>query len=593
MKDNVSAAIQSKQSVPPQDSLFKTYRWVLSYVQKYYGMFWLLVCCGIGVTFIQVSIPKGVQYFIDIIVPSADVIRFRWLIILLVAGMFLMFGLMAWQNLLQRSIQEKAARDLQYDIFSHMRKLGYSYFQQRPVGESLSFMNTEVSILQDFYRFLLPHTIQNIVVSIVSVTVMCAISIPLTLIMVPCLLLYYLVGPSIERKATILAKQNTEQRIAYNQKVYESVSALTEMRAHGAEDWDWKRFKGHMQPFLDGRVRMLWMAFWRGTIRRLSYYVGGVAVILYGIHLVKEQALSVGEMSAYLLYYFQVMQTVTLVITVITEQKVLMHQASKIHRFMQTEPQVVEEAAPICLKEIRGEIRFEHVTYQYNKGPEVLADFNLVIKTSQRVAIVGPSGHGKSTLLQLLVRFYDPQQGEILLDGVPIRKLSFAQLRESIGYVSQETYLFGDTIRNNILFGHPDATEEDMIQAAKAAYAHDFISAQPDGYDTLLGERGVNLSGGQKQRISIARMFIKKPSILLLDEATSALDTAIEQEVQQALERLLLGRTTIAVAHRLSTIKDYDVIVVLEHGQIREMGSHEELMRRQGAYYQLNSGEEG
>lgn len=593
MKEEISAAIQSNRAVPPEDSMYRTYRWVLSYVQKYYGMFWMLACCGLGVTSIQVSVPKGVQYFIDIIVPSADYIKFRWLIMLLVVGMFLMFGLMAWQNLLQRSIQEKAARDLQYDIFSHMRKLGYSYFQQRPVGESLSFMNTEVSILQDFYRFLLPHTIQNIVVSIVSIAVMCAISVPLTLIIVPCLLLYYLIGPSIERKASILAKANTEQRISFNQKVYESVSALTELRAHGAEAWDWNRFKGRLQPFLDGRVRMLWMAFWRGTIRRLSYYIGGVAIILYGIHLVKEQAMSVGEMSAYLLYYFQVMQTVTLVITVITEQRVLMHQAAKIHRFMQTEPQVAEAAEPVSLQEIKGEIRFNHVTYRYENGPEVLSDFNLMIEPGQRLAIVGPSGHGKSTVLQLLVRFYDPQQGEIQLDGVPIRKLSFAQLREHVGYVPQETYLFGDTIRNNILFGNPKATEEDMIQAAKAAYAHEFICAQPDGYDTLLGERGVNLSGGQKQRISIARMFIKKPSIILLDEATSALDTASEKEVQTALDRLLVGKTTITVTHRLSTIKNYDLIVVLEHGRIREMGNHNELMRRQGAYYHLNLGEEG
>ncbi|GJM73129.1 hypothetical protein HMSSN036_53450 [Paenibacillus macerans] len=179
------------------------------------------------------------------------------------------------------------------------------------------------------------------------------------------------------------------------------------------------------------------------------------------------------------------------------------------------------------------------------------------------------------------------------MDGVPIQKLSFSQLRENIGYVSQETFLFGDTIRNNILFGNPEAKEEDMLVAAKAACAHEFICTLPEGYDTLLGERGVNLSGGQKQRISIARMFIKNPSVVLLDEATSALDTASEKEVQAALDHLLVGRTTITVAHRLSTIRDYDLIVVLEQGRIREMGSHDELMSRQGAYYHLITGEQG
>ncbi|MEK5163589.1 ABC transporter ATP-binding protein [Paenibacillus sp. FSL R5-0527] len=593
MKERVSAVLQSGRAAQHKDSLYHTYRWVLSYVRKYYVMFLILVCCGLGVTLIQISIPKGVQYFIDVIVPLGDQVRFRWLIIFLVAGMFIMFGLMALQNLLQRSIQEKAARDIQYDIFKHMREMGIPYFEQRPIGESLSFMNTEVSVLQDFYRFLLPHTIQNIVVSIVSIVVMCAISVPLTLIIVPCMFLYYLVGPSIEKKATVLAKENTQQRISYNQKVYESVSALTELRAHGAEAWDRKRLMEHLQLFLDGRVRMLWMAFWRGSIRRMSYYIGGIAVILYGIHLVKEQALSVGEMSAYLLYYFQVMQTLTLVITVITEQRVLMHQAARIHRFIQTEPQVVEAAELVTLSELKGEIRFSHVAYRYDNGPEVLLDFDLMIKPGQRLAIVGPSGHGKSTVLKLMLRFYDPLQGEILLDGVPIQKLSFSQLRENIGYVSQETFLFGDTIRNNILFGNPEAKEEDMLVAAKAACAHEFICTLPEGYDTLLGERGVNLSGGQKQRISIARMFIKKPSVVLLDEATSALDTASEKEVQAALDHLLVGRTTITVAHRLSTIRDYDLIVVLEQGRIREMGSHDELMSRQGAYYHLITGEQG
>lgn len=572
------------------NSLYQTYRWVLSYVEKYYGVFWILVSCGILITLIQVSIPKGVQYFIDIIVPSANIIKFRWLIIFLISSMFLMFGLMAWQNMLQRSLQEKAARDLQYDIFKHMRKLGFSYFQQRPVGESLSFMNTEVSLLQDFYRFLLPHTIQNIIVSIISIVIMCMISVPLTLIIIPCLFLYYLVGPRIEKKASILAKKNTEQRISYNQKAYESISALAELRAHDAEVWDWNRFKERLRCFLDGRVDMLWLAYWRGTVRRLSYYIGGVAVILYGIYLVKEQAMSVGEMSAYLLYYFQVMQTLTLVITVITEQRVLMHQAQKIHSFIKIKPQISELSDPTSLREILGNIEFNQVTYSYENGPEVLSNFNLKIQSGEKVAIVGPSGHGKSTLLLLLLRFYDPQQGNIYLDGIPIKNLSLKKLRESIGYVSQETYLFGDTIRNNILFGNPEATEEDVIAAAKAAYAHEFICAQPQGYDTLLGERGINLSGGQKQRISIARMFIKKPSIILLDEATSALDTNSEQEVQKAIERLLIGKTTITIAHRLSTITNYNLIVVLEHGQICEMGNHKELMKQQGAYYHLSLG---
>jgi ATP-binding cassette, subfamily B, bacterial len=207
--------------------------------------------------------------------------------------------------------------------------------------------------------------------------------------------------------------------------------------------------------------------------------------------------------------------------------------------------------------------------------------------------LVGTSGNGKSTLLKLVGRFYDPQEGEITLDGISLRELSLKQIRESMGFVFQETYLFGTTIQENIRFGHPSATDEEVIAAAKAAYAHDFIQQFPQGYETFVGERGVKLSGGQQQRISIARMFIKNPRIVLLDEATSALDNVSEWEIQRALHKLFEGRTTITIAHRLSTVKDFDRIVVVDNGGIAEVGTYDELIEQRGALYRLVEGEEG
>lgn len=567
------------------------YRWVLSYLRPYQGLLAVVILCGLIATGIQSSIPKGIQWFIDDIVPNRNWSQFGWLIGGICILVAVMLGVMAIQNLVQRSLKEKAARDVQVAIFQHLRARGFAYFEQRPIGESLSFMNTEVASLQEFYRWMLPGLVQQTVLSLVSIVLLLSISVELTVIIVPCLLLYYLIGPYFERKAALLATGHTEARIAYSQKAYESIAALAELRASNAEAWDKQRFAGKMNRFLSTRVEMLWIAYWRGTVRRLSYYIGGIAVIIYGIHLVRSEALTVGGMAAFLIYYFMVMHTITVVITILTEQKVLMKQVEKIYAFMHTEPDVKETSEPAILADVQGDIQLSNVTYHYPGGPDILSGMNLHVKPGQKLALVGTSGNGKSTLLKLIVRFYDPQDGEIRLDNVLLNRLSFAQIRETIGYVFQETYLFGASVRDNILFGKPEASGEDVIAAAKAAHAHDFIMALPDGYDTLLGERGVRLSGGQKQRISIARMFIKDPAIILLDEATSALDNASEQEVQAALDELLAGRTTITVAHRLSTIQHYDQIAVIQGGKVAEIGTHEELMDRGGAYYQLVTGE--
>jgi ATP-binding cassette subfamily B protein/subfamily B ATP-binding cassette protein MsbA len=244
---------------------------------------------------------------------------------------------------------------------------------------------------------------------------------------------------------------------------------------------------------------------------------------------------------------------------------------------------VKEAEQPVKLPQIKGELRFENVWFRY-AGKDVLQGFSLDIRPGERVALVGTSGGGKSTILKLINRFYDPQRGAVLLDGVPLTQLSLDQLRDAIGVVFQETYLFGTTVRENIRFGNPEATDEQVEQAAMAANAHEFIMALPNGYDTYVGERGVKLSGGQRQRISIARMFVKNPRIILLDEATSALDSVSEKEVLKALEELMKGRTTIAVAHRLTTVQDYDRIIAVKDGKAVEAVIREERLALAGAH---------
>ncbi len=573
------------------NSLLRVYFWTLSFLKPYKSKLLLLILCGLVITGSQLVIPKLIQYFIDTVLNSQQTNAFIWLISFVIFLVVLIITFSAIRNITQRSLQEKASRDMQFSIYSHLRKLGFAYFEKHPVGESLALMNTEVASLQNLYRQLLPWMINNFIFSIISITLMVTISWKLSLILIPSLLLYYIFGPYLEKKASQYGKRMADDRVLFNQKVYESIASIHDIRANAAESWDLSNVKSRYKQLNKMMIKTYWFAFWRGTNRRMSYYIGGVAIIIVGSHLTLVGDMSTGAFVAFLLYYFQTMHILTSVVTTITEQRVLMDQAEKLYKFIKIPPEVQEEVHTVMSNKVQGNIVFEDVSFHYPDGPDVLSNFSLSIDTGQKVALVGASGNGKSTILKLMGRFYDPTKGRILLDNQPIHKLSFQDLRENLGFVFQETYLFGASVRDNILFGKPDASEAEVVEAAKAAFAHDFILELPQGYDTLLGERGVKLSGGQKQRISIARMFIKNPPIILLDEATASLDTISEKEVQAALQRLMQGRTTITVAHRLSTIQDYDHIVLIEKGRVMESGNYDELMERKRAFYHLSLGQ--
>jgi ATP-binding cassette, subfamily B, bacterial len=571
-------------------TLLMVYFWTLSFLRPYLPKLFLLILCGLVINGVELTIPKFIQYFIDSIINEQESKQFIALLALVAVFVVIMILFLALRNLVQRSLQESTSRDMQFSIYSHLRKLGFAYFEKHPVGESLSLMNTEVTSLQKLYRQLFPWMINGLIFSVFSITLMATISLKLCIILIPSFFLSYLFGPYLEKKASIYGKQMADDRVQFNQKIYESIASISDIRANSAEEWDLRAVKNRHKQFNKTMIKTYWFAYWRGTNRRLSYYAGGVAIIIYGVHLSQTGEISTGAFVSFLLYYFQTMHILTSVVTSITEQKVLMNQAEKLYQFIKIPPVIQEAKQTERLDKAKGNISFQDVSFHYPDGPRVLDKFNLSIQAGKQVALVGASGNGKSTILKLIGRFYDPVKGKILFDNIPIDKLSFEDLRGNLGFVFQETYLFGASVRDNILFGRPEASEQEVVNAAKAAYAHDFICELPQGYDTLLGERGIKLSGGQKQRISIARMFIKDPPVILLDEATASLDTISEKEVQSALQLLMNGRTTITVAHRLSTIRDYDKIVMVEEGRVFEIGTFDELMDHQGAFYRLAAG---
>ncbi|REK76194.1 ABC transporter ATP-binding protein [Paenibacillus paeoniae] len=566
------------------------YRWILSYLLHYWKQMLLFIGCGLIITSVELSITKYVQYFVDRIVPNKMMDTFLWSLLFLGLLVVVMLLAQAWSTMLSRKVVELASKDLMLNMFRQLRKLGFAFFEQKPVGETIGLFHTELAAAQRIIRQYTPELIRHTISLFIMLAFVITLSWRLSVWIIPFFLLYYLVGPYFEKKAATWTKQVNKERQLANKGTYDSVAAIHEVRAFGASKWSIDRLIHQIAVLHGTQLKRNFYAYARGTVRRITIGLGAVAIFANGIWLVQHTLLTVGEFVAYSILYFQVIRVLTVVVTLTTEQRLLLQQLETIYHFMQKEPQVQEKSHTIFNPDIKGQFEFQNVSFSYPNRPNVVQQFSLNIKAGEKVALVGTSGGGKSTLLKLICRFYDPDQGEIYLDGIPLKDYSFSQLRSSIGFVFQETYLFGGTVRENLLFGHPDASENEVVAAAKAAYAHDFIMQLPNGYDTVVGERGIVLSGGQKQRIAIARMFIKNPAIVLLDEATSALDNVSENEVQKALDSLLAGRTTIAVAHRLSTVKHFDRLVVIHEGSNAEQGSYEQLVARHQLFYRLLQG---
>jgi len=563
------------------------YLWMLSYLGAYWRRTALYLFLTLFATGIALAVPKCIQYFIDYILPARDFGALSYVVGGLVVAVAAMIASQAAVNVLQRQLSENVLQDIRMDLLSQLRKLGFSYVEKHPVGELLHMFTNEVRVLSDLYQRLLPSSIRLLCMVVVALVMVLWISPLMTLIFVPSLALYFLFGAYFAKRAALYGKESREKNSGLQAAIYDMLSGLAELRANGRIDWSLQRIVGKFREFMKvSTLEMIWLQY-RGTTRKSIVSYGLFVVFVVGIVLVQSNRLTVGEFVAFVFYYEMVIGRVTTFITVITQQRVALYQVEKVFEKLQLQPDVAEPEVPTMETGGEGGLLFRDVSFGYGGQAPILKDVTLEIRPGERVAIVGETGGGKSTLVKLIGRFYDPVRGEILLDGVPLKRLTFEQLRSRIGYVFQDTYLFGTTIRENLMFGDPDASEEDMLAAAKAAYVHEFAERLPEGYDTRIGERGITLSGGQKQRLSIARMLLKKPSIVVLDEATASLDNMSESEVLHAFDTLLHGRTTIAIAHRLSTIRHYDRIVVLDKGEIKEQGTYAQLMERKGIYYSL------
>ncbi|WP_255291357.1 MULTISPECIES: ABC transporter ATP-binding protein [Bacillus] len=573
---------------PRRSDMFEIYRWLVSFIKPYKVNFIILIFCGLLISISSLLIPKVIQILIDNSLVNKNLTEFYTILIGIMSIVLIInFIIIPIQNVKQRKLREYCSRDLQLHILQHLRKLDIHYYENNPSGRLLSILSTEVKNVQKLYSSLLPMFFQQLLFAVVSLVFMLITSVKLTLIIIPTLLIYYLFGPYIERKASVSGKNMSNARISLNQKAYESISAIRELKINNAQKWDLENFLTKHNDFNKHLIHMYFFSYLRGTIRRMSYYLGAIVLIIFGYFLIKNNDISLGIFVAFFLYYFIAIHRITAVITSITEQKVLMYQAINLYKFLSEKPKVQNFITESNDSTIFNKIEFKNVSFSYNSNQPILNDFNLTIKKGERVAIVGKSGIGKTTIFKLLMRAYDSESGDLYWNGKPIDQISFLNLRNSIGYVPQETYLFGSSILDNIKFANPKASDKQVIEAAKLANAHEFINKLTLGYKTLLGERGVKLSGGQKQRIALARIFLKNPSLILLDEATSSLDNTSEEKIYSSLNNLSTEKTIIAIAHRISSIKNFNRIIVVDNGQIVESGTYEELVHNQGSFSKL------
>mgnify|MGYP001851616122 FL=1 len=474
--------------------------------------------------------------------------------------------------------------DMRRDVFEHLQKLPFSYFDEHKTGVIMSRIVNDLMDISEFAH----HGPEDLFISLVTVVgafiILCTVNIPLTLItfaVLPFLVLFIIK----KRSAMTMAFRKNRIEIAeVNASLENSIAGIRVSRAFTGEREEEKKFAENNQRYVTVRERSyrVMAEFFSGTNFLTSLM--NVVILAAGGYCVYRGVINVGDMVAYMLFINMFVNPIKKLIQFVEMFQNAITGYVRFQELMNVEPEQDEKGA-IELKDVRGEIVFDDVTFHYDENKEVLSHISLTFPQGKMVAIVGPSGGGKTTLCHLIPRFYEISGGSILVDGHDIRDVTRASLRRQIGIVQQDVFLFTGTIFDNIAYGKLGASREEVYEAAKKANIHDYIMSLPDGYDTFVGERGVKLSGGQKQRISIARVFLKNPPILVLDEATSALDNVTENYIQDSLDELCKNRTTIVVAHRLSTIKNADEIIVMDRDGIEERGTHEELLARGNGIY--------
>ncbi|GAA0498626.1 ABC transporter ATP-binding protein [Salinibacillus aidingensis] len=567
----------------------------LQFVKPYKWRLILTIFIGILKFGIPLLLPLIIKYVIDDVIGAEQLSQAEKIdqLLMIMGIAFFVFLIIRppieyFRQYLAQWIGSKILYDIRDKLFDHIQKLSLRFYSQTKTGEVISRVIHDVEQTKQFVITGLMNIWLDMMTIAIAVSIMFTLDVWLTLISI---VLFPLFGFSVKyfySRLRRLTRERSQALAEVQGYLHERVQGMPVIRSFALEDHEQKQFDQqnhkHLQKSLEHTA-------WNAKAYTATHTITDLAPLLVvglGGYLVISWGLSIGTMVAFVGYMDRVYNPLRRLVNSATILTQALASMDRVFEFLDEEYDIVDKKDAKKLTNVNGNIQFDHVSFKYEKEEEnVLKDISLDVKEGETIAFVGMSGGGKSTLVSLIPRFYDVSDGKILLDGKDIRKYKVRSVRDNIGMVLQDNILFSDSVAMNIRMGNPDATDEEVIAAAKAANAHDFIMDLSDGYDTLVGERGVKLSGGQKQRVAIARVFLKNPRLLILDEATSALDLESEHLIQEALEKLAHDRTTFIVAHRLATITHADRIVLIEDGEIKEIGSHEQLMAKKGHYYEL------
>ncbi|MCB8598575.1 ABC transporter ATP-binding protein/permease [Oliverpabstia sp. DFI.9.49] len=567
----------------------KTINRVLKLIRPYtYLVVSILVLAAVTVAatlYSPILIGKGVDCMIEKGLVSFPDLK---LVLLQLAVVTAISAISQWvMSLLTNKMTYKIVDDIRRRVFAHMEILPLRYMDAHQPGDAISRISTDVDQFSDGLLMGFTQLFSGVMTILGTLGFMISIDGRITLIVVLITPLSFFVANFIAKRTFTMFRLQSETRAEMTSLVEEMVGNQKVVKAFAYEKEAEEQFDDINQRLKSCSLKA---TFFSSITNPSTRFVNGLVytgVGIFGAFSAIQGRITVGQLSSFLNYANQYTKPFNEISGVVTELQNALACAGRIFHFLDEEPVPENAADAKTLDQVEGRVRFEDVSFSYTSEVPLIEHMNLEVKPGQRVAIVGPTGCGKTTVINLLMRFYDVNKGKITLDGVPIQDLTWESLRSSYGMVLQETWLKAGTIRDNISYGKPDATREEVIEAAKQAHAHSFIKRLPKGYDTVMGEDGGSLSQGQKQLLCIARLMLLKPPVLILDEATSSIDTMTEIRIQKAFQKLMEGRTSFVVAHRLSTIKESDVILVMKDGHILETGKHEELLEKKGFYAQL------